>query len=67
MATKEEILKAAKAYWEASTFPAYAGESCRSCPVARDGGCQDPHDDECPYFKAEFALMSILKDEGLIP
>ena len=67
MATKEEILSAALEYWKRSTFPALAGESCRSCPRASDGGCTMEHDGDCPYHLAASALFEIFKAEGLLP
>lgn len=64
--TKQEILQAALDYFNVATFPAFAGESCRCCPKARDGGCTDPHDEDCRYGKAEKRLTEVLKAEGLI-
>lgn len=37
--TKKQILQATLDYFNVATFPAWAGESCRCCPKARDGGC----------------------------
>ena len=63
--TKHEILMAALDYWKQSTFPAWASDSCRVCPTARDGGCRDEHDEKCPYGKAEKRLIEVLEAEGV--
>ena len=67
MATKEDVLRAALEYWKQSTFPAYAGESCRACPRASDGGCAMEHDEDCPYHMAASKLFEIFKAEGIVP
>ena len=56
------LAAALEGFMDAATFPAWAGESCRSCPRAYDGGCTDPHDADCSYFVAEQKAQAVLRE-----
>lgn len=64
---KREALQAALDYYSAATYPMKGGaDNCDACPTATDGGCTDPHDDDCKYGQAQKRLTDMLKAERMI-
>jgi len=43
-----------------SEFPAMPSDACAACPTARDGGCREPHDADCPWWVATEAAKAAL-------
>jgi hypothetical protein len=65
--TLQQAVEVIKDLIENTTFPAYAGESCRVCPTATDGGCRDEHDPDCSYQMAIDKAEAFVKRVAVEP